>query len=193
MDYNEIYGKYWIYNTRQWSNLGLKFDAGGTNINSDFMLECLTEDNNTLGYVMLFIQIMILKNELLNKNNTYINSGLRPELLYDRWTWKSTKISKYIRNVDGDIKANVIKHPYTHILNTYKMWMKQLVYEIYNKKGQYEQRSNDLYDKTVLLEPRQLNDWIDTCSEEWINQWVFIPDEGLDNGEGQETDKEIRL
>ena len=65
------------------------------------------------------------------------------------------------------------------------MWMRQLAHEVRNVPGKYENRSSEIYDKTVLLEPQKLNEWIEKCSEEWISQWVYIPDEIIDE------DKEI--
>ena len=185
MNYSEYYGKYWNYTQRQWQNLGIKFDKGGSNVNHEFMLECLETNSNTSWYVFLFIQVMILKHEIA-ENNWVITSGIKPELLYDRWTWKSTKIPQYVRDESGELRPNVRKHPYTHVLNTFRMWMKQLVHEIYNKTGRYEQRADIIYNNTVILEPQKLNEWIDKCSEEWINQWVQMPEEIFDD-EDKET------
>ena len=184
MNYSEHYGKFWNYNQRQWANLGIKFDKGGSSVNREFMLDCLETTSDTLWYVVLFIQIVLLKHEIAD-NNWVVTSGLKPELLYDRWTWKSTKIPQYIRDEAGELRPNVQKHPYTHLYNTFRMWMKQLIHEIYNKTGRYEQRSDTMYNHTVLLEPQKLNEWIDECSEDWVKQWVLIPDEMIDE------DKEV--
>lgn len=183
MDFSDYYGKFWKYSQRQWANLGVKFRKGTTFIDDEYIIECLQSNKDGLGYVCLFIQIMILKNELAH--NKFFTSGMRPELLYDRWTWKITKLPSYVLDETGNIKKSVKKQPYTHILNTHLMWMRQLAHEVRNVPGKYENRSSEIYDKTVLLEPQKLNEWVEKCSEEWISQWVYIPDEIVDE------DKEI--
>lgn len=179
MNFSEFYGKYWNYTPRQWRNVGLVFEGNTTGINKDFMLEALKENGDRLGYVLYFIQIMILKREIAN-NNRYISSGIRPELIYDKWTIKSTKIQQYIRDESGNIKPNVLKRPYTHVLNCYNKWLKQLMSDVHKLIGRYDHRINSIDEVTTYLEPEVINNWIDKYSEDWISEWVYEPDTEID-------------
>ena len=174
----------WDYTLRQWKNLGLRFETGNSYLKPDYVIECLEENGRQMGYMLMFVQIAILKGEI-GKGNTYLTSGLRPEILYDRWTWKTTKLPKYVRNEDGDIKPSILKQPQTHIFNCYRTWMKQLVDDIRNDIGRYEHRTNLMDESVVYLEPQHINNMIDERSENWIMYWVFEPDR--EENEEEET------
>lgn len=175
----------WDYTLRQWKNLGLRFESGNSYLKPDYVIECLRENGSQMGYMLMFVQIAILKCEI-SKGNDYITSGLRPEFLYDSWTWRTTKIHKYVTDDDGNIKASILKHPQTHIFNIYRKWMKQLVCEIHNNIGRYEHRNNAMDEKTVYLEPQRINDMIDEQCENWILYWVFDPEQVNDEDKTQE-------
>lgn len=186
MQYRAIYGKMWDYTRRQWTNLGLRFETGNTYLKPDYVIECLEENGKNMGYMLMFIQISIVKCEI-GKGNDYITSGLRPELLYDKWTWRSTNIYNYVRGDDGKIKPSILKRPQTHLFNIYRNWMKQLVSEIYTLTGRYAHRSNLMDERTVYLEPEHINYMIDEQSGNWIYQWVYAPDMIAEEDETEET------
>ena len=66
--------------------------------------------------------------------------------------------------------------------------MKQLMYEIKNRVGRYEHRTNDQHEKTTFLEPEKMTKWLDEYSEDWMAQWVYDPDGMID--EAQEDSEE---
>ena len=175
MDYSEFYGKFWNYSPRQWRNVGIVFEGDTTGINKGYMLDVLEENGDRLGYVLFFIQIMILKQEIAN-NKWYIVKGLRPEMIYDRWTLQTTKLVRYVRDENGNVKPKIAERPYTHVYNCYRTWLKQLMYEIKHKVGRYDHRTNLVDELTIQLEPEKINRWIDAFSEEWIAEWVYDPD-----------------
>lgn len=182
MLYRDIYGKMWDYTLRQWKNLGLRFEDGNSYLKPDYVIAMLEENGRGLIYMLMFIQIAILKHEI-GKGNTYITSGLRPELLYDKWALRTTKIYTYVRDADGNIKQSIVKRPQTHLFNVYRNWMKQLISEIHTNIGRYEHRNNCMDERTVYLEPQHINDMIDEQSENWICNWVFEPDRVEDEEE----------
>lgn len=185
MQYRDIYGKMWDYTLRQWKNLGLQFETGNSYLKPNYVIECLKENGRQMGYMLMFVQIAILKGEIV-KGNDFITSGLRPEFLYDKWTLRTVMIQKYITDIDGNIKASILKQPQTHLFNIYRNWMKQLVSDIYKNIGRYEHRNNSLDEKTVYLEPQHINDMIDDRSENWIIYWVFESDTvGEEDDKGQ--------
>lgn len=190
MNYREIYGKMWDYTPRQWRNLGLQFEKETTYLKPEYVVECLEEDGRNMGNMLMFVQIMLLKSEIHN-NNSYIQEGVRPELLYDRWTWKTTKLHDYVRDDTGNIKESIKSRAQTHIFNCYKTWMKQLMYEIKNRVGRYDYRTNDMHEKTTFLEPERMTKWLDEYSENWMEQWVYDPTEMTD--EAQEDTEETNL
>ena len=128
-----LYGRKWYYSTRQRRNVGLKFKSANY-IDSDWFLGQLINPSETLYYAMIYIQIQILKEELLEKRNFQIAYGLKPECIYDYLTWKTVKITDYVRDKDGNIKSNVLKNPYTHVHNTTKMWLKQTEHIVTGKQ-----------------------------------------------------------
>ena len=175
LDYRDFYGKYWGYTARQWRNLGLQFVSGTTYLQPEYVLDALKANNGQLGYIMLFVQISILQTEI-HKQNTLLLSGVVPEILYDRWTWKSMRLSASIYDKDGSIKPRVGETPQTHIFNLYRKWMKQLVHDMYNHIGRSEHRTQEINARMIHCAPDKLALWLDQFPENWIGDWVFDPD-----------------
>ena len=73
--------------------------------------------------------------------------------------------------------------------------MKQLMYEIKNRVGRYDHRTNDMHEKTTFLEPERMTKWLDEYSENWMAQWVYDPAEMMDGmtDETQEDTEETNI
>lgn len=190
----EFFGKYWDYSNRQWSNLGVKF----TNVRMGIIDEQWFVDeirNNEgisvpLSYALMQMHVLFVK-MLIASGNQPMCLGITPELLYDRMTWKLCNIQKHVRDVNGNFKPSFLNHPITHVRNCMRTWMKQLAYEMDTKNDhhthRYERKAKQLAEKTVYLEPEEINRWIDQFSEDWINCYVYDPDRQLED----DNDKEI--
>lgn len=163
MLYREVYGKYWNISPRQWRNLGIVFDVGTTGINSVFALEAIECDGPELYYLLLFAQIIIIK-EMIIGGNDEICRGIIPEIIYDRITSRSANIQKYLRNANGDIKPSIIKQPYTHLLNCIRKWISQCMYDIKNHVGRYAHRTALMSNLTIQIDEYRLAEWRDAYS-----------------------------
>lgn len=173
MDYRDFYGKYWGYTPRQWRNLGVRFQSENKGyLDPACVLDALTENGDRLGYIMLYAQISILMTEI-SKGNDLLMDGVIPEILYDRWTWKSTKLSASIYDKNGKIKPCVAASPHTHVFNVYRKWMKQLVHDIYNHIGRDEHRTFGVYERMRHMDPVKMAQWLDTFPECWGSNWAY--------------------
>lgn len=175
MDMIDYYGKYWSLTNRQWRNLGLRFknlDKGV--LDNSFVADCLMECGNTFGYLMLYIQITYLKRELL-KGNRILTDMLMPEIIYDRFTLNSVKISRYIYDSDGNLKKKVLINPTAHLQNCVNVWLKQLMCELYPKNHKYygsHIRAHNMYTNTFYLDPVTLNNQLDNCGQIYASDYI---------------------
>lgn len=177
MDMTDFYGKYWSLTNRQWRNLGLRFkniDKGV--LDNKFVADCLLEGGDTVGYLMLYIQVTYLKREL-HKGNRILCSMLMPEIIYDMFTLRSVNIRKYVIDNNGKLKKKVAINPTAHLQNCINRWLKQLMCELYPKKHKYygsHIRAHNMYTNTFYLDPVDLNNQLDSNGQIYASDYVVF-------------------